>query len=48
MSLRILTINWHESYIHLLSKTGHAFDVVERQKAGIFGWIHAIRPVPTN
>jgi hypothetical protein len=48
MSLRTLTINWHESYIHLLSKTGHAFDVVEKQKAGIFGWIHAIRPVPPN
>jgi 2-polyprenyl-3-methyl-5-hydroxy-6-metoxy-1,4-benzoquinol methylase len=48
MSLRILTINWHESYIHLLSKTGHTFDVLEKQKAGIFGWIHAIRPVPPN
>jgi spore maturation protein CgeB/SAM-dependent methyltransferase len=48
MTLRILTFNWHESYIHLLAKTGHAFDVVEKEKAGIHGWIHAIRPVPPN
>ncbi len=48
MSLRILTFNWHESYIHLLAKTGHDFDVVEKEKAGIYGWIRAIRPVPPN
>jgi 2-polyprenyl-3-methyl-5-hydroxy-6-metoxy-1,4-benzoquinol methylase/glycosyltransferase involved in cell wall biosynthesis len=48
VSLRILTFNWHESYIHLLSKTGYDFDVVEREKAGIYGWIEAIRPVPSN
>ena len=34
MSLKILTFNWHESYIHLLAKTGD-FDVVEKEKAGI-------------
>jgi len=48
MSLRILTFNWHESYIHLLAKTGYEFDVVEKEKAGILGWIRAIRPVPPN
>jgi spore maturation protein CgeB/2-polyprenyl-3-methyl-5-hydroxy-6-metoxy-1,4-benzoquinol methylase len=48
MSFRILTFNWHESYIHLLAKTGYEFAVVEREKAGIQGWIHAIRPVPAN
>ena len=48
MSLRILTFNWHESYIHLLAKTGYDFDVVEKEKAGIRGWIRAIRPVPEN
>ena len=44
----ILTFNWHESYIHLLAKTGYDFDVVEKEKAGIRGWIRAIRPVPEN
>ena len=48
MSLKILTFNWHESYIHLLAKTGYDFDVVEKEKAGIRGWIRAIRPVPEN
>ena len=48
MSLRILTFNWHEAYIHLLAKTGHRFDVVQKRKAGIFGWIRALRPVPSN
>jgi len=48
MPLRILTFNWHEAYLHLLSKTGFEFDVVERWKAGIYGWIRAFRPVPPN
>ncbi len=48
MTLRILTFNWHEAYIHLLAKTGYAFDVVEKSKAGVYGWIRAIRPVPDN
>ncbi len=33
MSLKILTFNWHESYIHLLAKTGYEFDVVQRMIA---------------
>jgi glycosyltransferase involved in cell wall biosynthesis len=46
--LRVLTFNWHEAYLHLLSKTGHAFDVVQKRKAGLYGWIEAFRPVPEN
>ena len=46
--IRVLTFNWHESYIHLLSKTGYSFDVVERWKGGRFGWIREFRPVPPN
>ena len=48
MSLRILTFNWHEPYIHLLAKAGYDFDIVEKEKAGIRGWIRAFRPVPDN
>jgi len=47
-NLKILTFNWHESYIHLLAKTGYQFDVVERWKGGRFGWIREFRPVPPN
>lgn len=47
-NLKILTFNWHESYIHLLAKTGYGFDVVERWKGGRYGWIHEFRPVPPN
>jgi 2-polyprenyl-3-methyl-5-hydroxy-6-metoxy-1,4-benzoquinol methylase len=46
--MKILTFNWHESYIHLLSKTGHDFDVVEKWKGGRYGWIKEFRPVPSN
>ncbi|MEC4684761.1 MAG: methyltransferase domain-containing protein [Nitrospirota bacterium] len=44
----ILTFNWHESYIHLLARTGYYFDVVEKWKGGRFGWIEEFRPVPPN
>lgn len=47
-SLKILTFNWHEGYIHLLAKTGHDFDVVEVWKGGKYGWIKEFRPVPQN
>jgi len=46
--LRVLTFNWHEAYLHLLSKTGYTFDVVQKRKAGLYGWIEAFRPVPEN
>jgi len=45
---RILTFNWHESYIHLLARTGCDFDVVEKWKGGRFGWIKEFRPIPSN
>lgn len=48
MGLRILTFNWHEVYITLLSKTGHDFDVVQKWKGGRFGWMTEFRPVPQN
>ncbi|NOZ26199.1 MAG: glycosyltransferase [Nitrospirae bacterium] len=48
MRTRILTFNWHESYIHMLAKTGCSFDVVEKWKGGRFGWIREFRPVPDN
>ncbi len=46
--MRVLTFNWHEGYLHLLSKTGFAFDVVQKRKGGLYGWIEAFRPVPPN
>lgn len=48
MGLKVLTFNWHESYIHQLAKTGYRFDVVQMTKGGLYGWIHAFRPVPGN
>jgi glycosyltransferase involved in cell wall biosynthesis len=46
--VRILTFNWHEPYICALAKTGHAFDVVEREKGGRRGWMYEQRPLPPN
>ncbi|MGK7345961.1 MAG: glycosyltransferase family 4 protein [Candidatus Nitrospinota bacterium M3_3B_026] len=48
--LRILTFNWHEPYIWLLSKTGHRFDVAEPSlgREGIRRWDGRVRPVPQN
>lgn len=46
--MKILTVNWHEGYIHLLAKTGYQFDVVQKWKGGRFGWIKEFRPVPPN
>ena len=46
--MRILTFNWHETYIALLAKTGHQFDVVEREKGGCRTWFYEMRPVPRN
>ncbi len=48
MRLNILTFNWHEGYIYLLSKTGHNFDIVERKKGGYNGWMYQFRPLPEN
>jgi len=46
--MKILTFNWHEAYLHLLAKTGYELDVVKKMKAGLYGWIEALRPVPHN
>ena len=46
--MRILTFNWHEAYICLLAKTGHAIDIVERYKGGSQVWFYETRPLPAN
>lgn len=50
MKLKILTFNWHEPYLCLLSKLGHEFLVVEPEiKPGnIRKWNLGMRPVPNN
>ncbi len=46
--LKILTFNWHEAYLHSLSRTGYDFDVVLRFKGGTARWMEEFRPVPRN
>ncbi|HID96486.1 MAG TPA: methyltransferase domain-containing protein [Candidatus Latescibacteria bacterium] len=46
--MRILTFNWHETYICMLAKTGHQFEIVERFKGGSKRWLTQIRPIPSN
>ncbi|MGE0039823.1 MAG: glycosyltransferase [Vicinamibacterales bacterium] len=46
--MRILTFNWHEAYVSTLARTGHTFDVVERDKGGSRAWFYETRPVPPN
>lgn len=46
--MRILTFNWHEPYICALARTGHRFDVIEREKGGWASWMYEQRPLPTN
>ena len=50
MELRILTFNWHAPYIHLLSKIGHQWLVVEPEIGGghIKRWEKEMRPLPSN
>ncbi len=50
MSLKILTFNWHEPYLCLLSKIGHQFLVVEPEIAPgkTRNWDGNMRPVPEN
>lgn len=50
MNLKILTFNWHEPYLCLLSKIGHEFLVVEPEIAPekIRRWDTNMRPVPEN
>ncbi len=46
--MHILTFNWHEAYLCMLAKTGHAFDIVERMKGGSRAWFYETRPLPAN
>ncbi|MBI1865757.1 MAG: hypothetical protein HYR98_08560 [Nitrospirae bacterium] len=46
--LRVLTFNWHEAYVCLLARTGHAFTVVDKHNGGHAGWLRGTRPVPAN
>ena len=50
MNLKILTFNWHEPYLCLLSKLGHEFLVVEPEVAPgkVRAWDENMRPVPSN
>ena len=50
MNLKILSFNWHEPYLCLLSRAGHEFLVVEPEMAPgqIRRWDLNMRPVPEN
>ncbi len=51
MNLKILTFNWHEPYLCLLSRIGHEFLVVEPEIAPggkIRRWDDNMRPQPKN
>ncbi|MFQ5450144.1 MAG: glycosyltransferase [Nitrospinaceae bacterium] len=50
MNLKILTFNWHEPYLCLLSRIGHEFLVAEPDIAPghIRRWDENMRPVPAN
>ncbi len=47
---RILTFNWHESYLYLLAATGHDFTVARPDlgRNGKRDWDERLRPVPAN
>ena len=50
MKLKILTFNWHEPYLCLLSRMNHEFLVVEPEIATDHyrKWDQNMRPVPDN
>lgn len=48
MPRRLLTFNWHESFLHLLASIGDEWDVVPRLKGGRSDWMREVRPVPPN
>jgi glycosyltransferase involved in cell wall biosynthesis len=45
---RLLTFNWHETYLHMLAATGGIWDVVPRLKGGRSEWLTELRPLPAN
>jgi glycosyltransferase involved in cell wall biosynthesis/Flp pilus assembly protein TadD/SAM-dependent methyltransferase len=50
MNLKILSFNWHEPYLCLLSKIGHEFLVIEPEvgDGNIRKWDQNMRPLPKN
>jgi 2-polyprenyl-3-methyl-5-hydroxy-6-metoxy-1,4-benzoquinol methylase len=50
MHLKILSYNWHEPYLSLVSKLGHTFLIVEPEVSeGIYRrWDKNMRPIPDN
>ena len=50
MNLKVLTFNWHEPYLCLLTQMGHEFLVVEPEVAPDHyrHWDENMRPVPEN
>jgi len=50
MHLKILSYNWHEPYLCLLSKIGHTFLIVEPEisKGNYRRWDKNMRPIPDN
>mgnify|MGYP006414278653 FL=1 len=50
MHLKILSYNWHEPYLCLLSKIGHTFLIVEPQisEGNYRRWDTNMRPIPNN
>ena len=50
MKIKILTFNWHEPYLCLLSKMDHQFLVVEPEIAPekLRKWNLGMRPIPNN
>jgi len=50
MNLKILSFNWHEPYICLLSEIGHRFLIVEPEitNGNYRRWDKNMRPIPSN
>ena len=50
MNLNILSFNWHEPYICLLSEIGHRFLIVEPEvtTGNYRRWDKNMRPIPSN
>ena len=50
MNLKILSFNWHEPYLCLMSRIGHEFLVVEPEIApgNVRKWDRNMRPLPEN
>ena len=50
MNFKILSFNWHEPYICLLSEIGHRFLIVEPEitNGNYRRWDKNMRPIPSN